>query len=61
MLDGSSRDGTNHLRNRIKSCASRQARKGLKQATLKLGKDGNGVVVVEKYVFDQHVARKDFH
>jgi hypothetical protein len=38
LLVGSSRDGTNHLRNHIKSCPPRQARKGLKQATLKLGK-----------------------
>jgi hypothetical protein len=30
MLVRSSRDGTNHLQNHIKSCASRQARKGLK-------------------------------
>jgi hypothetical protein len=47
------------LRSHLKSCASRQARKGLKQATLKLGKDGNGEVVVEKYAFDQQVARKE--
>jgi hypothetical protein len=59
LLAGSSRDGTNHLRSHLKSCASHQARKGLKQATLKLGKDGNGAVVVEKYAFDQQVARKE--
>jgi hypothetical protein len=59
LLAGSSRDETNHLWSHLKSCASRQARKGLKQATLKLGKDGNGAVVVEKYAFDQQVARKE--
>jgi hypothetical protein len=47
------------LRSHIKSCASSQVRKYLKQATLKLGKDGNGTVVVEKYIFDQQVARKE--
>jgi hypothetical protein len=59
LLAGSSRDETNHLWSHLKSCASCQARKGLKQATLKLGKDGNGAVVVEKYAFDQQVARKE--
>lgn len=58
-LVGGSKDGTNHLWNHLKSCSSRQCRKGLKQATLRLGKDGNGAVVVEKYVFDQDVARKE--
>jgi hypothetical protein len=52
-------DGTNHLRSHLKSCGSRQAQKGLKQSTLKLGKDKNGAAVVEKYVFDQQVARKE--
>jgi hypothetical protein len=59
LLVGSSRDGTNHLQNHLKSYASHQPRKGFKQSTLKLGKDENGVVVVEKYVFDQQVARKE--
>jgi hypothetical protein len=36
-----------------------QVRKGLQQATLKLGKNEHGFVVVEKYVFYQHVARKE--
>jgi hypothetical protein len=31
----------------------------MKQTSLKLSKDENGVVLVEKYVFDQQVARKE--
>jgi hypothetical protein len=58
-LAGGGRDGTTHLRSHLESCQSRQVRKGLKQTTIKLGKDGNGAVVVDKYVFDQQVARKE--
>jgi hypothetical protein len=59
LLVGDSRAGTNHLRGHLRCCQSRQVRKGLKQTSLKLGKDENGAVVVEKYVFDQEVARKE--
>ena len=59
FLVGHSRAGTNHLRNHLRSCQSRQVRNGLKQTSLKLGKDENGTVVVEKYVFDQQIARKE--
>jgi hypothetical protein len=31
----------------------------MQQSTLKLGKNEHGVVVVEKYVFDQQVAKKE--
>jgi hypothetical protein len=51
--------GTTHLRNHLKCCASRQVRKGLQQSTLKIGENKQGSVVVEKYVFDQQVARKE--
>jgi hypothetical protein len=37
-LVGDSRAGTNHLRGHLRTCQSRQVRKGLKQSTLKLGK-----------------------
>ena len=59
LLAGSSKDGTSHLRGHLRICASRQARKGLQQSTLKLGKNENGAVVVEKYVYDQNIARKE--
>jgi hypothetical protein len=42
-----------------KSCQSRKVRGGMKQTSLKLSKDENGTVLVEKYVFDQQVARKE--
>jgi hypothetical protein len=58
ILIRGSKFGTNHLRCHLNICASCQVRKGLQQATLKLGKNENGIVVVEKYVFDQQVARK---
>jgi hypothetical protein len=58
-LAGDGRAGTTHLRNHIASCQSRQVRKGLKQSTLKLGKDKNGAVLLDKYVFDKQVARKE--
>jgi hypothetical protein len=58
-LAGGGRDGTTHLRSHLASCQSRQVRKGLKQTTLKLGKDEHGAVIVDKYVFDQQVARKE--
>jgi hypothetical protein len=59
LLVGGSRTDTTHLRSHLANCQSRQVRKGLKQATLKLVKDEHGGVVVEKYVFDQHVVRKE--
>lgn len=49
---------TTHLHDHLKSCQSRQVRKGLKQATLRMGIDADGKVCVEKYIFDQDVARK---
>lgn len=59
LLAASSNDGTNHLRGHLRVCPSRQVQKGMKQATLRMGKDQSGAVVVEKYVFDQQVARKE--
>lgn len=59
LFVGDSRSGTTHLRSHLRTCQSRQCRKGLQQSTLKLGKDEHGGVVVEKYVFDQQVARKE--
>jgi hypothetical protein len=53
------RNGTSHLRSHLNSCDSRNARKGLKQSTLKLSATQDGSVLVEKYVFDQGVARKE--
>jgi hypothetical protein len=54
-----SRSGTNHVRSHLEICESKQVRKGLKQSTLKLGQNTDGTVVIEKYVFDQSVARKE--
>ncbi|TVU23025.1 hypothetical protein EJB05_32754, partial [Eragrostis curvula] len=58
-LAGDGRSGTNHLRGHLKGCMYRQVRDGMKQATLKLGKDRSGTVIVEKYTFNQEVARKE--
>jgi hypothetical protein len=58
VLASDGKSGTNHLRGHLRNCASRQVRKGLQQSTLKLAKNERGGVVVEKYVFDQQVARK---
>jgi hypothetical protein len=59
QLSAVGRNGTSHLRSHVNSCEARQCRKGLKQSTLKLAKTQDGSVVVEKYVFDQGVARKE--
>jgi hypothetical protein len=56
---GDSKSGTTHLRSHLKTCQSKQCQKGLKQSILKLGKNEKGGAVVEKYVFDQVVARKE--
>jgi hypothetical protein len=58
-LSAVGRNGTTNLRNHLASCQDRQVRKGLKWSTLKLAKTQDGSVVVEKYVFDQGVARKE--
>lgn len=57
-LGGETKNGTTHLHDHLKSCQSRQVRKGLKQSTLRMGTDADGKVCVEKYIFDQDVARK---
>jgi hypothetical protein len=54
-----SKSGTTYLRGHLNICASHQVRKDPQQATLKLGKNEHGSVVVEKYAFDQQVARKE--
>jgi hypothetical protein len=56
---GDSKSDTTHLRSHLKTCQSKQCQKGLKQSILKLGKNEKGGAVVEKYVFDQVVARKE--
>lgn len=58
-LSAVGRNGTSHLRSHVGSCEARQVRNGLKQSTLKLAKTQDGSVIVEKYVFDQGVARKE--
>jgi hypothetical protein len=56
---GDSKSGTTHLCSHLKTCQAKQCQKGLKQSILKLGKNEKGGAVVEKYVFDQVVARKE--
>ena len=59
-LGGETRNGTTHLKNHIVVCQDRASRKGLTQSTLKLSANPkNGSVTLEKYVFDQDVARKE--
>ncbi|KAL6653642.1 hypothetical protein ACP70R_008566 [Stipagrostis hirtigluma subsp. patula] len=58
-LSAVSRNGTTHLKNHLESCEHRQTRKGLKQSTLKLSKNQDGTVNVDKYVFDQELCRKE--
>ena len=59
-LGGETRNGTTHLKNHIVVCSDKASRKGLTQYTLKLSANPkNGSVTLEKYVFDQDVARKE--
>ena len=59
-LGGETRNGTTHLKNHIAECQDRATRKGLTQSTLKLSANPqDGTVTLEKYVFDQDVARKE--
>jgi hypothetical protein len=53
------KSGTSHLQSHINTCESGQARKGLKQSSLKFSQNPDGSVYLEKYVFDQDVARKE--
>ena len=59
LLSAETRNGTSHLHGHLKICESRNIKKGLKQSTLKLSAKTDGSVVVEKYVFDQDLCRKE--
>jgi hypothetical protein len=60
LLGGDTRNGTKHLKNHLQICPDRSCRKGLQQSTLKLTPNQqDGTVTIEKYVFDQDVARKE--
>ena len=59
LLTAEGKSGTSHLQSHINTCESRQARKGLKQSSLKFSQNPDGSVCLEKYVFDQDVARKE--
>lgn len=60
LLGGETRNGTNHLRGHLEICSDRAVRKGLKQSSLKLSANPqDGTVTLEKYTFDQDVARKE--
>jgi hypothetical protein len=60
LLGGETRNGTKHLKNHLDICESRACRKGLQQSTLKLtANQKDGTISIEKYVFDQDVARKE--
>jgi hypothetical protein len=59
ILTAEGKSGTSHLQSHINTCESRQARKGLKQSSLKFSQNPDGSVCLEKYVFDQDVARKE--
>jgi hypothetical protein len=59
-LGGETRNGTTHLKNHFAICEDRACRKGLTQSTLKLSTNSkDSTVTLEKYVFDQDVARKE--
>ncbi|KAG2597453.1 hypothetical protein PVAP13_5KG230907 [Panicum virgatum] len=59
-LGGETRNSTIHLKNHLLVCDDRITRKGLTQSTLKLSTNPkDGTVTLEKYVFDQNVARKE--
>jgi hypothetical protein len=58
-LSAGSNCGTNHLRGHLNVCEERIVRKGLNQSTLKFQANKDGTIVIEKYVFDQEVARKE--
>ena len=60
LLPGETRNGTNSLKKHLQICDDRSCRKGLQQSTLKLTPNQqDGTVTIEKYVFDQDVARKE--
>jgi hypothetical protein len=61
LLVSGSRSGTTHLHGHLKTCQSRQVRGGMKQTSLKLSKDDNGAVLVEKYVFASRLLEKNLH
>jgi len=58
-LGGDTRNGTSHLSGHLDICPDRSVRKGLKQSSLKLSANQDGSVTMEKYTFDQDVARKE--
>jgi hypothetical protein len=59
-LGGNTKNGTNHLRGHLEICPDRAVRKGFKQSSLKLTANAqDGTVTLEKYTFDQDVARKE--
>ncbi|WVZ63895.1 LOW QUALITY PROTEIN: hypothetical protein U9M48_013489 [Paspalum notatum var. saurae] len=59
-IGGETKNGTNHLRGHLEICPDRSVRKWLKQASLKLtANPKDGTVSLEKYTFDQKVARKE--
>jgi hypothetical protein len=59
-LGGDTRNGTSHLSGHLEICPDRAIRKGIKQSSLKLtANPQDGTVTVEKYIFDQEVARKE--
>jgi hypothetical protein len=59
-LGGETRNGTSHLSGHLEICPDRSVRKGLKQSSLKLtANPHDGIVTLEKYTFDQDVARKE--
>jgi hypothetical protein len=60
LLGGNTKNGTNHLRGHLEIYPDRSIRKGLKQSSLKLtANPQDGTVTLEKYTFDQDVARKE--
>ena len=60
MLGGETRNGTKHLKGHLEICLDRSVRKGLQQSTLKLTPNQqDGTITIEKYIFDQEVARKE--
>jgi hypothetical protein len=60
LLVGDTRQGTSHLSGHLEICPDRAVRKGLKQSSLKMTANPlDGTVTLEKYTFDQDVARKE--
>jgi hypothetical protein len=61
-LSGMSRNGTNHLKNHLKSCVLKRIKlngQTMVQSGLRFNRTDVDTILVENYTFDQDIARKE--